>query len=86
MTQAAPNRTATEFDLCESDRIIRLWNALPPETSPAQSAGSLFDGDEGRANVRFGPHSELNSDIAACPKSAKRRLMHRSKRHRYSIS
>ena len=46
---------------------FRLWNALPPETSPAQSAGSLFDGDEGRANVRFGPHSGLNSDIAACP-------------------
>jgi hypothetical protein len=23
---------------------FRLWNALPPETSPARSAGSLFDG------------------------------------------
>ena len=49
---------------------FRHSNALPPETSPAQSAGSLFDGGEGRANVRFGPHSGLDSDIAACPTSA----------------
>ena len=32
---------------------FRTWNALPPETLPAQLAGSLFDGDEGPANVRF---------------------------------
>jgi hypothetical protein len=32
---------------------FRIWNALPPETLPAQSAGPLFDGDEGLANARF---------------------------------
>ena len=26
---------------------FHLWNALPPETSPARSAGSLFDSDKG---------------------------------------
>jgi hypothetical protein len=25
---------------------FHLWNALPPETSPARSAGSLFDRDK----------------------------------------
>jgi hypothetical protein len=49
---------------------FRLWNALPPETLPAQSAGSLFDGDEGPANVRCGSHYGPNSDIALCLKSA----------------
>jgi hypothetical protein len=30
-------------------------------------------------DVRFGSHSGLKSDIAACPKSANKRLMHRTK-------
>ena len=28
---------------------FQLWNVLPPETSPARSAGSLFDSDKRRA-------------------------------------
>jgi len=51
MTRGSEFGTANQLDLCESGRIIRglewrsaLWNALPPETSPARSAGSLFDG------------------------------------------
>jgi len=37
-------------------------------------------------DVRFGAHSGLKSDITALPKCANRRLMHRSKRLRYSIT
>ena len=48
---------------------FRTWNALPPETLPAQLAGSLFDGDEGPANVRFGVAGP-NTDIAPAPNSA----------------
>jgi hypothetical protein len=32
---------------------FHLWNALPPETSPARSAGSLFDSDKGWARSAF---------------------------------
>jgi hypothetical protein len=32
-----------------------------------------------KSNFRFTPESRLSSAIAACPKSAKKRLMHRSK-------
>src|SRR5260370_31801843 len=34
---------------------------------------------------RFTPESGLKSDIARCPKSANRRLMHRSKQQNYSM-
>jgi hypothetical protein len=61
---------------------FRLWNALPPETSPARSAGFLFDGDEEPANVCFGVHCGLQSDIAPCPKSAQQQSFVRSSRLR----
>jgi len=38
------------------------------------------------ADVRFGAHSGFKSDIARGPKSAKKKLMRRSKRRRYSIT
>jgi hypothetical protein len=41
---------------------------------------------EALANVRFGAHNGLKSDIAPCPKSAMNGLMQRSKWHFYSIS
>jgi hypothetical protein len=37
-------------------------------------------------DVRFNAHSGLKSDIAACPKSANKRLMRRSKLQSYSIT
>src|SRR5258705_12315237 len=37
-------------------------------------------------DVRSTPESGLKSDIAPCPKSANKRLMHRSKLHHYSIT
>jgi hypothetical protein len=39
-----------------------------------------------KSNFRFTPESRLNSEIAACPKSANKRLMHRSNYLLYSIT
>jgi len=49
-------------------------------------SGSTSEVGSRNREVRFTPENRLNSDIAACPFGANCRLMHRSKRHRYSIT
>ncbi|MGZ3351777.1 MAG: hypothetical protein ACXU89_22860, partial [Xanthobacteraceae bacterium] len=44
---------------------VPLRNALPPETSPARSAGSLFDGDKGRAMSAFG-RTVASAQLISC--------------------
>ena len=61
-----------------------LWHFDAAEWAP--STASKADLTDPKSDFRFTPESGLNSDIAPCPKSANSGLMHRSKRHRYSIT
>src|SRR6476620_7382115 len=48
--------------------------------------GSKADFVTARPDVRFAAHNGLKSDIAPCPRCAKRRLMHRNHYKLYSIT
>src|ERR1700674_35675 len=50
------------------------------------SVGSKADLTTPKCDFRYPPESGLKSDIAPCPKGAVNGLMHRSKRHLYSIT
>jgi hypothetical protein len=54
---------------------------ITPELYAALKRTGLGPRDVRIGDVRFGSHSGLKSDIAARPKSANRRLIHRSKRY-----
>ena len=55
-----------------------------------QTRASLLEREpinlERPADVRFGADNELKSDMAPCPKSANKKLMHRSNLAAYSIT
>src|ERR1700682_494423 len=67
-----------EVGLPHNRRVVpRLVSSNPP----GQAINS-----EALADVRFGAHYGRKSEIARGPESAKKRLMRRSKRRRYSIT
>jgi hypothetical protein len=59
---------------------------IPPELYAALKRTGQGPREVRIGDVRFGSHSGLKSDIAACPKSATTRLKHRSKEPRYSVT
>src|ERR1035437_5055321 len=66
-----------------SGAFWRIRRARPPRLRLGWTASPV---EPARPDVCFAAHNGLMSDIVPCPKSANKRLMHRSKQYLYSIN
>src|SRR5260370_35318673 len=74
---APRRRNGPTFFVCrQASSLLLTMTASGPKTDLAAP----------KSNFRFTAESGLRANIARCPKSANKRLMHRSKRQLYSIT